>query len=76
MENKQTAIKWFAIKTLGLQIELRLKKISVFEFENKYNEYLEQAKAMEKEQIKDAFISGENTITMTPEEYYNETYLK
>lgn len=75
MENN-TVVELFAIKTLVLQIELRLKKISVFEFQNKYNEYLEEAKAIEKQQIKDAFISGENTITMTPEEYYNETYLK
>lgn len=45
----------------------------------KFNELLrvlDEAKEIEKQQIKDAFTKGENTITMTPEEYYNETYLK
>lgn len=37
---------------------------------------LDEAKKIEKQQIKDAFISGENTIIMDAEEYYNETYLK
>jgi hypothetical protein len=46
-------------------------------------EILDEAKAMEKQSIKDAFIAGDNngldyynpmTKTLTSEDYYNETY--
>lgn len=79
MEKKETAIKWFAEKTLILQIELRLKIISIFEFENKYEQYIKEAKAMEKQQIMDAYLEGESDaehLDNSAENYYNETYLK
>lgn len=43
-------------------------------------ELIEQAKAMEKEQIKEGYImsllDGDNKIRRDAEEYYNETYNK
>ena len=67
---KQTAVEW-----LYDQIENKGKSIY---------EILEQAKAIDKEQIKDAFFEGKNDgILMeryldykhiTPDEYYNETF--
>jgi hypothetical protein len=40
------------------------------------NDILEQAKAMEKEQIIDAFDSGTNDENRIGREYYNEIYVK
>lgn len=71
MENK-TAVEWLMSK-LALRDNCPFQAIAFYQ-DNK--EFVEQAKEMEKQQIKDAFHRGENTITMTPEEYYNETYSK
>lgn len=57
-QRKQTAVEWFAVNAIGLQIALREKYISLSPFGDKYNEYLEQAKQMEKEQIKNACEEG------------------
>ena len=39
--------------------------------------FVNQAKAMEKEQIEDAYWYGyQNIPSMKPEQYYNETYSK
>lgn len=65
---KQTAVEW-----LIEQIEIKNGK----EFSSYYSEFIEQAKAMEKEQIIDAYkadlypCSGEDA-----EQYYNETFKK
>ena len=62
---KQTAVEW-------LQSELNLIE------ENKYTSYIElkikQAKAMEKEQIENAFNYGQFDLGMEADEYYNETF--
>ena len=82
MSNKQTAVEWIISK-----LHLRLLTIEsephgiVREtmLDNLLID-LEQAKAMEKEQIKDAFNEARLTNPMlgfkhlTFEEYYNETY--
>jgi hypothetical protein len=69
MENKQTAVEW-------LEEQIRNKidiPIWIYKF-------LQQAKAMEKEQIKDAFTDGcigelyELNAYYTSEKYYNKTY--
>jgi hypothetical protein len=54
---KQTAVEWL------IKIYLQTNKIDNFD--------IEQAKAMEKEQIIDAYNNGENR---SAELYYNETY--
>lgn len=58
MEKKQTAVDWFAVNAMGLQIALREKNISLSQFGDKYNEYLERAKQMQKEQILLARLNG------------------
>jgi hypothetical protein len=58
---KQTAVEWLAQQMMHPQI---------------FNPYIEQAKEMEKQQIKDAYIEGysSNLNAGDSEKYYNETY--
>lgn len=71
MENKQTAVEWL-IETINER--------GGFIFTSHYEELFNQAKAMEKEQIKDAFEDGcigemyELNAHYTSEKYYNKTY--
>jgi hypothetical protein len=68
MENKKvTAVDW-----LVHQIENKNEK----EFSSYYQEFIEQAKAKEKEQIIDAFDSGLAYDYDESETYYNKTYNK
>ena len=62
MENKQTAVEWLVEDLTRLGHNFKL-----------YKKEIEQAKAMEKEQIMDAYNNGENR---SAELYYNETYGK
>jgi hypothetical protein len=73
-ETKQTAVDW---------LYLKLSTSSSEELVGSINLWFEQAKEMEKQNIKDAFIEGDNngldyfnpmTLTLTSEQYYNETY--
>ena len=68
---KQTAVEWL------------VDKLMKGEFINSTNELVEQAKAMEKEQIEDAHIEGQRVFDEYPhtqwtndqaEQYYKETY--
>jgi hypothetical protein len=74
METKQTAIEW-------LEDNLNFEPYDEEEFISN-NKIWEQAKQMEKEQIKDAFTDGcigelyELNAYYTSEKYYNETYKK
>jgi len=68
---KQTSLDWFFEKltdTLGEGI----KKVMLEEFN--------QAKAMEKQQIQDAYCKGKlhyvSNEIRTTEQYYNETYIQ
>ncbi len=69
MKNKQTAI------------EFLMDKLFDPTFDNqKQIEWFEQAKEMEKLQIKDAYQQGFNNAyfsnPLNPEQYYNETFKK
>jgi hypothetical protein len=67
---KQTAVEWV------LQYLNNVKPNEFCSIE-KIKEVLEQAKAMEKEQIINACYEGvdyENSIYKNPEDYYNENY--
>ena len=62
--NKQTAVEWLAEQMMHPQ---------------NHNPYIEQALAMEREQIIDAVSKGfdnceEGKVRWLGEEYYNETY--
>jgi len=69
METKQTAVEWL-VNVVN----------SCIASDYIPNEIVKQAKAMEKEQIKDAFTDGcigelyELNAYYTSEKYYNETY--
>ena len=62
---KQTAVEWLQKKLIESGISFLSEEI----------EYINQAKDMEKEQIKEAYNHGQQ-IPLCPyaEEYYNETY--
>jgi hypothetical protein len=70
---KQTAVEWL-VQSINERIDLRTLK-----YWNEINEIVDQAKAMEKEQIEDAYENGE-TDEWDPcdfdsgKKYYNETY--
>jgi hypothetical protein len=73
-ETKQTAIDWLYLKLATSSSEEMVGNINV---------WFEEAKEIEKQNIKDAFIEGDNngldyfnpmTKTLTSEQYYNETY--
>ena len=80
METKQTAVEWFAEQCADLFSQYMDKEIMEIDFANGLIESEEQAKQMEKEQIKDAFTDGcigelyELNAYYTSEKYYNETY--
>jgi hypothetical protein len=75
METKQTAVEW-VFEQLDGEESLVARLVGFKE----YNQIIEQAKAMEKEQIKDAFTDGcigelyELNAYYTSEKYYNQTY--
>ena len=68
METKQTAVEWLMDKMLqnGNAIFIGGGYLTLFEIR-------ERAKAMEKEQIKDAYKKGQCNV-ISSEQYYNETY--
>ena len=87
MENKQTAVEWLVEKLLGTGC-LTQKPESSSINGLKVLKVLNQAKAMEKEQIIDSFDEGksdgyktakewdEMIIWLSAEQYYTETYGK
>ena len=76
--NKQSSVEWFAQESWKLRIELEAGKISMGEYANKYYQLKEQAKAMHKEEIKNAIMfgdcRGQISTYATSEQYYNQTY--
>mgnify|MGYP000523556869 CR=1 FL=1 len=92
MTNKQTAIDWLVEQILvkfedhmNDDYEFDFSKPPTLKFYNAFidstdlSEYVNKAKQMEKEQIKDAYLLGlihplEMEATKQTEQYYNETY--
>jgi hypothetical protein len=77
---KQTAVEWLAEKYNYVTWMRNRDEISAGLADEWRKHYLDQAKAMEKEQIINAFDWGsyshydDNPIYKTAEQYYNETY--
>jgi hypothetical protein len=75
---QQTAVEWFSVRRDVLEIEVRLGKLSPIEYAEELTKAEQQAKEMEKEQIKNAFNSGYNNggldTCLTPKQYYEQTY--
>jgi hypothetical protein len=94
METKQTAVDWLVEQILvkfedhmndDYEIDYskppRLKFYNAFIDSTDLSEYVNKAKQMEREQIKDAWINGdihgclwEEDNKLYAEQYYNETY--
>ena len=69
--SKQTAVEWLFAHLLPFLSFSDAKEREHF------RKCLAEAKAMEKEQIEDAYWDGyQNIPSMKPEQYYNETYSK
>jgi hypothetical protein len=74
-DKQQTPVDWFGIEIGKLFAQYHGKIICIGEFHKRRFELEEQAKEMEKEQIKETASAyyHENT-KLTPTQYYNETY--
>jgi hypothetical protein len=68
---KQTAVEW-----LGYELNTKLFYNITPELWEQVNAIFEQAKAMEREQIEDAWMDGVEGVLhkIAAEKYYNETY--
>lgn len=86
MKNKQTAVEWL-VKELEEQKLIKLDKLSTIlfnkNFATRYELIIEQAKAMEKEQILEftrnavrKILDEDRQNPFNLEQYYNETYNK
>jgi hypothetical protein len=73
---KQTAVEWLANSIINLEERLRLKEINLNDFIEEKDLLVEQAKAMEKEQIIEAHSDGRKRQVDNSEQYYNEQYGK
>lgn len=81
---KQTAVQWYAIESGKLEVERAKGYLTFSQMFDKMLEILKQAKAMEKEQIRDAYMEGYLEEIPNPseshyykdmaEDYYNETF--
>jgi len=82
MENKQTAVEWIEDELSKLNSVAITAEITQEEYHKQRVGLWEKAKAMEEQQIKEAYVDGcmgamyEVSSTYTSEEYYNATYGK
>jgi len=78
-QHKPTAVNWLIESLEKLEYNLEKGIISLDEYIINVKWVKDQAKAMEKEQIKEAFKHGELPplfVNFDAEEYYNKTYIK
>ena len=77
---KQTAVQWYAIESGKLEVERAKGYLTFSQMFDKMLEILKQAKAMEKEQIINAYtadcdtLGHTNSFNVAAEQYYNETF--
>jgi len=72
---QQTAVEWFSVRRDVLEIEVRLGKLSPIEYAEELTKAEQQAKEMEKKQIRKAYCDGEHyKDTKLSTDYYNKTY--
>jgi hypothetical protein len=73
---KQTAVEWLIEQLVKMDKELdgRRKNEDATVLRLNPTKLLEQAKAMEKEQIEKAYSQGALDSVYMPHKYYNETY--
>ena len=75
---QQTAVEWYIIKRDEIEIQTRINQISANEYEQELIKAEQQAKALHKQEIKNAFtngfISSRGSNRIADETFYNETY--
>ena len=74
---KQTAVEWYHSKVIELMTQREQGNIDVLEFRNQLDLLFKQAKAMEKEQIMDAYETAEKDCGkdfLHGDLYYKETF--
>ena len=75
MEKKQTALDLYIQQNFNNIVQRETQQISQDEYVIAYNNLLNQAKKMEKEQIIDAYEQGDKyKLNFSGEQFYNETY--
>ena len=76
MEKKQTALDWYIEQNFNNIVQRETQQISQDEYVIAYNNLLNQAKAMEKEQTISAVKYGCSDwgSAKDAEQYFNETY--
>ena len=76
--NKQSSVEWFANESWQVKVQLDNQEISVDEYAVSYVRLLYKAKAMHKEEVKNAFtngfISSRGSNRIADEIFYNETF--
>ena len=76
--NKQSSVEWYIIERHNIEIQSRLGKISSTQYDEQLIKIEEQAKAMHKEEITQAWKKGDgefdNCAKEMSLEYYNETF--
>ncbi len=70
---KQTAVEWLRRETIQLLAQAMQGTLNIDTLEGDVYRIVTQAKAMEKEQIIDAYETSHISM-MTAEQYYKETY--
>ena len=73
---KQSSLEWYIEETFNLSVKFERQEISQDEYTLGYSNLLQQAKAMHKEEVQDAYrISPNNEIwSNSGIDYYNETF--
>jgi hypothetical protein len=71
---KQTAVEFLSEKYMYITWLRNRDEISASWADKLRAQYLQEAKEMEKEQIKDAYRFPNTLVDMSSEQYYNETY--
>ena len=79
--NKQSSVEWYIIERHIIEIQSRLGLISPIEYDAKLIKIEEQAKAMHKEEIENAFVECWKAnmpdgyeCKLSAKEYYNEKF--
>ena len=82
--NKQSSVEWVIENLTLIHALLSRREIGVEFFNRKYNEIVEQGKAMHEEEIEDAWDKGDYCIDLpdgtweqkykSAKQYYNETF--
>ena len=75
--NKQSSVEWLDNKLASLNFDYLTGQIDNKEFNERHKSILEQAQAMHKEEVTEAFYTGRyeyNNFDSNSTEYYNETF--